>query len=356
VNTLAPEEALALLRPGLSARPIKVEWHRLYQSLMEENHPDQDLTGQYTTLVRELSRAPDALYLLARLKEGKEAETLLQEAASSAVPSTRALSSLGFRKLATGQFGEAVAILSKASPLVAPDSRENLAYLSALRATGDHAKLAGRLQQFEQAPRFYWFAKAYLIQDLAASGDSKGARLALDEIRKQNQTNPEIQPILAHLEAIRACGAGDVQAYLKALPIEERKSEFAPVLLAGDLASAAALIQPGVRNQTATQRALVYLLAVEKKNAPLASAQWKLLLEELAHGDRYHRTLGKVLAGTVPVKPVDVRELLIDPDAKRVLLRVVAQRFPDSAKDLLPLARKLDFHHDETSLCLKALR
>jgi hypothetical protein len=356
VNMLPPEEALTLLRPGLKERPIKVEWHRLYQALMEENHPDQDLVEQYTALARELNRSPDALYLLARLKEGNEAEKLLQEAISSAAPSTRALSSLGFRKLATGQFGEAVAILSKASPMVSPDSRENLIYLSALRATGDHDKLASRLQQLEQAPRFYWLAKAYLVQDQAARGDTRGVRQTIDEIRKQNLTDPRALPILAHLEAVRACGAGDVQGYLKALPLDERTSAFAPVLLAGDLAKAAALIRPGVRNQTAAQRSLLYLMALKKKDAPLANSQRKLLLEELAHGDRHHRVLGKVLAGTVPVNPVDLQQLLIDPDAKRALLLVVAQRFPASAKDIVPLARKLDFHHDETSLCLKALR
>ena len=29
---------------------------------------------------------------------------------------------------------------------------------------------------------------------------------------------------------------------------------------------------------------------------------------------------------------------------------------PRSSKDIIPLARKLDFHHDVTSLCLKSLR
>ena len=173
------------------------------------------MTEQYTRLVQETNRSPDTLYLLSRLKEGKEAEQLLHEAINAATPSTRAMSSLAFRNLAAGRFKEAVAVLSKAIPLVEPDSRENITYLSALLATGDHARLTSQLQQMEQAPMLYWLAKTYLIQDLAARGDNKGVRSALDEIRKQNLTNPQIQSILSHLEATRACGAGDVAGYLK---------------------------------------------------------------------------------------------------------------------------------------------
>jgi hypothetical protein len=43
----------------------------------------------------------------------------------------------------------------------------------------------------------------------------------------------------------------------------------------------------------------------------------------------------------------------IDPKQKRVLLAVVARRQPEQAKDVLELARKLDYQRDVTSLCLR---
>ena len=70
---------------------------------------------------------------------------------------------------------------------------------------------------------------------------------------------------------------------------------------------------------------------------------WRMAIVPIA-------ALGKMLAGAVPMKPAELQEMLIDPDEKRVLLLVVAQRFPDSSKEILPLARKLDFHHDEHRL------
>jgi hypothetical protein len=48
-----------------------------------------------------------------------------------------------------------------------------------------------------------------------------------------------------------------------------------------------------------------------------------------------------------------LRGLMIDVRNKRVLVAVAARRFPDKAKELLALARVLDFHRDVTSLCLR---
>jgi hypothetical protein len=45
--------------------------------------------------------------------------------------------------------------------------------------------------------------------------------------------------------------------------------------------------------------------------------------------------------------------LTIEPRTKRVYLAVLAQRFPDQAKEILALARTLDFHRDAISLCLR---
>jgi hypothetical protein len=50
-----------------------------------------------------------------------------------------------------------------------------------------------------------------------------------------------------------------------------------------------------------------------------------------------------------------VRRLTIEPSLKRVLLVVVARRQPDQAKELLALARSLDFQRDATSLILRKM-
>jgi hypothetical protein len=48
-----------------------------------------------------------------------------------------------------------------------------------------------------------------------------------------------------------------------------------------------------------------------------------------------------------------LRRLAMEPRNKRVVVAVIAKRFPEHCKELLTLARKLDYQRDPTSLCLR---
>jgi tetratricopeptide (TPR) repeat protein len=354
VSRVPTEEALTLLRSGLGDRPLNVEWHRDYQVLMEEDHPEHDLVPEYRKLVQDSQRTPEALYLLGRILDGDESKKLLEEAARAPLQSAHALSSLGFRNLAAGRFKEAVVYGSKASPQVALDSREFANYLSALVATGAHDQVLTHLQQMEQMPDLYWYAKSYRVKDLAARGDDKAARLTIDEVRSQNVTEPHINEAIAHLQTVRNCGLSNVPGYLAAVDPNVKSSSFWVLLLEGKLAKAAENVVKDA-HEANVQHALLYLYASKKNDKDLAAAQWKLLLEALEHGGRDRRFIAKVLTGAQPVDFAELRELPIDPGQKRVLLAVVAQRFPSANKEIAALARRLDFDRDEVSLCLKGL-
>ena len=104
------------------------------------------------------------------------------------------------------------------------------------------------------------------------------------------------------------------------------------------------------------QHALLYLAATKAGDKKVAGEQWSLLLAKLGKEHGALRQLGEVLAGKQPPKTDRLRRMAILPEQKRVLLVVVARRFPEMAKELLPLARQLDFEPDAVSLCLRKLR
>ena len=60
-----------------------------------------------------------------------------------------------------------------------------------------------------------------------------------------------------------------------------------------------------------------------------------------------------MLAGRKALNTDLIRRLPLEPRQKRVLLAVVAKRYPNQEKELLPLARTLAFYRDATSLCLR---
>lgn len=355
VSRVPAEEALALLRPGLGDRPINVEWHRYYQELMEEAYPDHNLAPEYAKLAAESGRSPDTLYLLARVSEHQEGAKLLEEAAKGQAPSVYALASLGFRNLAAGRFKEAVAYLSKASPVVAHDSRDNLTYVSALQAAGAHDQLRGRLQQLEQVPGFYRFARCFRVKDLAARGDQKGAGELIEQTRVQNAKNPRMEQFFLQMEAARSCALNDVAGYLKTVSVDEAKSSFCVSLLLGKLRAAAENVQKDSRVHEAMQHGLLYLYASKKNDSEMAKVQWSRMIAILERGNRDQRELAKFMAGGTPPDLAWLTDLPLDPEHKRVFLLAVAQRFPTADKNTAALARRLDFQRDEISLCLKNL-
>jgi len=102
-----------------------------------------------------------------------------------------------------------------------------------------------------------------------------------------------------------------------------------------------------------SHHALVYLAATRSGAKELAATHWQALLEKLAKGAREERLLGELLAGRKKLAQHPAERLLFEPRTKRVFLAVLAERYPEQAKETRALSRKLDYHRDAISLCLR---
>ena len=150
------------------------------------------------------------------------------------------------------------------------------------------------------------------------------------------------------LEMVLYSSEGDLAAYLQTagdLP------SFDTSVLRGKLKEAADMVKPD-DPESSNSHGLVYLAAVRAGDQELAQTQWNALLSDLKKGNRDQKQFAKLLAGTKPLTDRAAQRAPIDPSSKRVLLTVLAQRFPDHAKELLPLAKRLNFQRDAISLCL----
>jgi hypothetical protein len=128
---------------------------------------------------------------------------------------------------------------------------------------------------------------------------------------------------------------------------------FELAVLQDKLTEASRAVDTRDHEKPVIQRALLYLAALRAKDQKLADEQWKLLLDALARGDRHHRQLGEMLTGKRPATADALKKLPIEASQKRALLGVAAEKHPELKKELLPLARKLNFQRDPTSLCLR---
>lgn len=353
---LGTGEAIAFLKPHLSDRPVLVEWHRAYQYFMEKEHPERDLRPEYQQLVADTNRNPDAIYLLARLQDLDEAEPLLAQAAGATPPSVAALHALGFRDLAQGRFAEALGWMEKAIQLSPNNPAVQRDYDSALLAAGRYDRL---LEELRTRPHPLGPSLPVLterLHALAAKGDQAGARATIEEAVQsfQGPENDPIRPVVrASLEMVLRCRENDVAGFLKLAAQVPDYGRFEPALLQGKLQQAADAVDRTKDDQAISQCALLYLAALQGGDAKLAEQQWQPLLACLEKANRYTRQLSAMLTGRQPLNTGLIRRLPIEPRQKRVLLAVVAKRYPDQAKELLPLARSLNFYLDGTALCLR---
>lgn len=354
LRNLKDEEALAFLRPGLTARPPRVEWHRLYQEQLSKTQPEQDLRPEYQKLAAETNNHPDALYLLGRIQDTEVADEFFRKAAAATPPSSYALYALAYDALSRGQFADAAAWAEKALRL-APDNlffrqmRQNT-----LLAGGKYDALLEELQRQEQQPAFNPALRADRVRALVAKGDLQGAQ-ALIAGAVQALTDPEDaaqrEALRTELDLALHCARGDLPGYLKlaATAVTER---FEVALLQGKLADAAAAA--GQREDgAAAELGLLYLAAHKAGDSKQADEHWQKLLDALTRADRHSRRLADILAGRKPFDAALARLLPLDPRQKRVVLAAAARRFPEPAQELLELARQLDYQRDGMSLCLR---
>jgi tetratricopeptide (TPR) repeat protein len=346
---LPVEEALAFVEPRLEDRPVRVEWHRVYQSLMEKAHPEVDLRPRYRQLVADQPGNPDALYLLGRTEPNlEECAKLYQQAAAANPPSAYAIYGLGFMALSEGRFAEACQWFQKALPLTQDKTLFEHFYRDALLANRDYDALLAVLQPASQLPGQQLSSSIQIIRVYAVRNNKEMARRKLAEVVQLCPPTEQFE-VRTKLEGLLCCYEQDQNGYLKATA---RTPTFESAFLGGDLTEAERLLTT-TDHDMIIGHGLLYLEAKKRGDQELAETSWQALLTELSHGVREEKLCGDILAGRKPLSGNSPLKQPIDPDKKRILLAVLAQRYPDKAQPFLQLAKQLDYHHDATSLCLK---
>ena len=365
---LPSAEAMALLKPGLAVRPIRVEWHRRYQHLSEIIEPARDLRPEYGQLVTETNRAPDAVYLLGRLEDSPEADKLYREAANGTPPSAHACSGLAARLLSRGEFAPAVEWANKAydlrpndlgfrhwrvQSLQAAERWQDLLQATAPTGPGDSAiflreRLTAHVALGERGAA---------DGELGLAGPPVGLqRLGPDAVRMLEQMRLRNELTLAEVKRDRA-------KYLELTVKLIDKDQFTESLLRGSYKSAAVAgrgtVGPKEQNVAlnweiaATQSGLLYLAGRKANDAAFADEQWKKLLAALGRGDRDGRLFAAMAGGQQPFDVTKAKAAAVGPNLKRVILSALARKFPEHAAELNTLAKKLDFERDAVSLCLR---
>ena len=196
--------------------------------------------------------------------------------------------------------------------------------------------------------------QAERIRAFAAKGDKDMARGVVQEIAHefagQGDARPMIQTFQKMADSAISCAENDPAGYIQAMANEPT---FESAFLEGKFEGAEGLANKAKGDDLTIHRGLLYLGLLKAGNKQAAEEQWQPFLDALQKEGRRGRQCAEVLAGKRPVEIEHLRRLAMEPRNKRVVLAVMAKRFPEHSKELLGLARKLDYQRDPTSLCLR---
>src|SRR5205823_4616390 len=120
-------------------RPIRIEWHRLYQQTIETQQPTYDLSGEYRRMLQAEPQNPALQYLLGRtLDDREQAVAMFRQAAASSPPYAYALYALAYDQMSEAHFQKALEYVRQAR---ANDERNivfRFAEIEALEALGQY--------------------------------------------------------------------------------------------------------------------------------------------------------------------------------------------------------------------------
>jgi tetratricopeptide (TPR) repeat protein len=352
INLLPPETYEPVLKKGLSARPLRVECHRAYQTSIERTRPGFDLVPEYRQLHDELNSA-ESKYLLARVLPDAEGVTLMREAAERVPASPHAAYSLSFRAMALGRFDEAVKWARQAFESNPRNTVYRERYLEALWANEDYPTVREVAAQSQVGLRRSSEIDQYRAAVMENNGEIKQqVRRAAELARMQRGLGGPPLPF----DIAEAVVRGDRTKYLALTAAANENQPPANLVIRALLeskpdAAVAVLSQAPSAGRDVALKGLISLAYGNAGDATKAEDWARRMAEDLAKQGRSEREVAAWLTGKKGDAKV-LLEALLHPEDKRVVLLVAAGRFPDHAEAFGKLARTLNIQRDEVSLVL----
>ncbi|MEN8126450.1 MAG: tetratricopeptide repeat protein [Planctomycetota bacterium] len=104
------------IRPGLDAMPIRINWHRMYQTAMDAQHPEYDLQSEYKHRLDKAPESSELRYLYGRTlnEDRQQAKDWFKKATETSNPCAYGYYALGYDAMVTADFKNALSYFEKA--------------------------------------------------------------------------------------------------------------------------------------------------------------------------------------------------------------------------------------------------
>ena len=336
--------ALARLRASLDAKPLRINWHRAYQSLAKATSPKSELETEYR---RRLVAEPENAmlkYLLGRVVTNRtEADALFLASEQGPQPIGYGYNALAYHYFIKGDFTNALVYTDKSKNIVpAEESLRN----DVLLACRCYDQLYAQAEKdFRAHPNKYNAALecACLLQLL---GRTNEINAVVEKYRHgiSTDTSPaEQKRIISRLRASLAYLGGDDSVYLASITETPKFLSWYTAVVQGHADAAADAVAKTMTNAAAAVHALVYAMARRESNKALAETELQKLIVGLHDSDDASRQAADWLAGKSHPTPEDFLELKMLPSEKVYVLLALGWHDPSLRDTAFTLGRTLNF-------------
>ncbi|HTQ32038.1 MAG TPA: hypothetical protein VMI53_12580 [Opitutaceae bacterium] len=354
-------DALALFQTRLSDRPVHLEWHRYYQSMMEGLHPDFDLAGQYRRWAEAEPDNGDLTYLYARLLEDSDVSRPLFERALAARHSCPyAAVALGFDEINDTHFQRGLDLLLQAERAGVHSETLRINKRMALLALGRKQDVVQTAQaELAAAPTdIGLFADLLRLQQNAAPDSAAGERAITQFLAqfRRRYGDDEIGSLDRYLHASLAYGAGDEAGFARrAEGLTGAENVFEAAVSRRDHAAAAAALSK-TDEAPARYYWILYLTARSTGDETAAEGYFQKGLEVLAAKEgRRGSTLARRIKSGTPADHAEILRTANDATDNAILFAALGLRFPARRDDYFGRARLFDVDPSFPHLLLRSI-
>lgn len=340
-----PEEIVAIVRPLLGVRPLRMQWHRLYQDALSELGRDNEAEQEYTAMLQKEPQNKDLMYLLGRAtNDVDKAVALCRQAVQTEPASAFALYYLAGFSMQEAQFPEAIEFGQRMVSAMPSQIEFRRLYAQALVAGKQFPKALELLRADARLPwpesAFALTEQLYVYGQMGQPGD---AELVLNQFARQLKLEGlQASNFKATHKAYAAYATGDLRQFDRALSVStDPDDRLLAALSRGD--TTAIDKELPTAEKSAETLLLCYLSAKMGGVNEAADRHLQEAIKLLGSGSHEDRAYAAALGGSPTMPAAQLVKLWRGYTVKRIYMAAMALRDTSNRAVYVPLGAKLNF-------------
>ena len=341
-SVVPAKEFAELARPQLDARPLEMEWHRMYQTALEAAGRGDELVNDYRGLLDAEPDNADLLYLLARVTPDPDvAERLRRASAESDPPSAYGIHALAYQRVTEARFEAALKLARRAKKLEPDNALFSYAENEALLALRHFDGFIEETDRALEENPYDGNSVAQAVRLHVAAGHKQRAQEVIDafvQLFDDDDTQGDAELWRTYLDSLYQLGSGNWKGFQQdTTTTEDPRSQYQAALAAGDIHAALEALKD--TEGTVYDHLIVYIAARRASDRDVAESELQTAIAALSEGTMEERILARCLGGNAP-QDITLK-LGLQPDGKAIALAALVVQSGDAR--LRQLGKKLNY-------------